>query len=391
VFVWFRSRLVFTTPLPMGDLQQGLNPLSVAGASERDGGDTHTGQEEEEGEEEEELTVLGNQLRLVGRLLSTPSTGAPTLLYKCLFAAAVGYPLWGMNGAGGIGFSPIASLMDGDWQGALPVLGIALATLLGAPAALHALRLATRLPDGFLAQLGTSTVPVQRRSFNRLRHWACFLATSAAFSSLIILLGMAAWIVPLRFGGLGLPILPMLAYAFHQMIFMVVGCLWYYSLKMASLLADVAIMEATHKVRTELARLRESCDGIDDERWRTQVEQPVRHLARHVLPTLSDGWGLSVGLAGGSLVGMVLSSLAAGLQETVGGSGQSTFDLSLFLGLLVAAPMPFLIVLEPATASSKCAKLEDEINAICNEDPGFLRADGFIKSLKRLNKDQGLG
>ena len=45
------------------------------------------------GPEDEELTVLGNQLQLVGRLLSTPSTGAPTLLYKCLFAQAVGCAL----------------------------------------------------------------------------------------------------------------------------------------------------------------------------------------------------------------------------------------------------------------------------------------------------------
>ena len=58
---------------------------------------------------------------------------------------------------------------------------------------------------------------------------------------------------------------------------------------------------------------------------------------------------------------------------------------------LVLLAMPFVFAIDAASASSKCAKLEDEINAIRGEDPGFMRAMSFFKYVKALNKDQGLG
>ena len=55
------------------------------------------------------------------------------------------------------------------------------------------------------------------------------------------------------------------------------------------------------------------------------------------------------------------------------------------------AALPFFLAIDPAGVSSKCARLEDEINDICGEDTSFIPADIFVKFLKRQNKDQGLG
>lgn len=82
--------------------------------------------------------------------------------------------------------------------------------------------------------------------------------------------------------------------------------LWWYSLKVAAALADSPIVEARGKARAEAARLRETGEKIDAERWRTEVEEPVMVLGRDVLPSLSEGWGLSVGLVGIGFVVMFL-------------------------------------------------------------------------------------
>ena len=53
--------------------------------------------------------------------------------------------------------------------------------------------------------------------------------------------------------------------------------------------------------------------------------------------------------------------------------------------------LPFVLVADPATASSKCAKLEDDINALRGEDLDFTRAHWLLKYVQSLNKQQGLG
>ena len=58
---------------------------------------------------------------------------------------------------------------------------------------------------------------------------------------------------------------------------------------------------------------------------------------------------------------------------------------------VVLAALPFFLALDPASVSSKCARLEDDINAISTEDPGFTRAAVFVKSVQSTNKQQGLG
>ena len=130
---------------------------------------------------------------------------------------------------------------------------------------------------------------------------------------------------------------------------------------------------------------------MGDEQWHTEVEGPTRELALVTLPTLSDGWGRSVGLLS---VGWV----CGGLSWFVWFDRAGAFLLSspvwfralgwcLVLGCTL---VPVMFSIDPATASSSCARLEDHISTLCVEDPGQPRRMNFLKSLKCQNKDQGL-
>ena len=55
------------------------------------------------------------------------------------------------------------------------------------------------------------------------------------------------------------------------------------------------------------------------------------------------------------------------------------------------AAVPVLVALDPATVSNQCARLEDDINAICGQDLTFARGFNFLRHLQSLNKQQGLG
>ena len=95
------------------------------------------------------------------------------------------------------------------------------------------------------------------------------------------------------------------------------------------------------------------------------------------------GWGTAVGcVAAGATtlaMGMILFSFVDGSFGVI--------DLILSLPFMLVPP---LLAIDPASASSKCARLEDQINFICIRDTSFAPAMVFLKSLKALNKDQGL-
>ena len=123
--------------------------------------------------------------------------------------------------------------------------------------------------------------------------------------------------------------------------------------------------------------------AIDDEQWRTEVEEPTKKLALFTLPTLSDGWGKGVGLVS---VGWVCGGLGwfLLLHEIYHYVWAAWAVVCCFVAL------PAALVIDPASASSGCARLEDRITDLCIEDPGHPRRLGFVKSLKGANKDQGL-
>merc|ERR1711969_186421 len=67
------------------------------------------------------------------------------------------------------------------------------------------------------------------------------------------------------------------------------------------------------------------------------------------------------------------------------------FRLFLFTFDAGAAMFPILLAYDPAATSGACARLEDDVNALCAMDLGFTRGLNLLKHLKALNKDQGLG
>ena len=129
---------------------------------------------------------------------------------------------------------------------------------------------------------------------------------------------------------------------------------------------------------------------MDSQTWRPEVEAPVLELVRNTLPTLSDGWGRSVGVV---MIGLVCVALGFFLAAR----GAFTDSTPLWAQAVCAGiiggfvALPFLLAIDPASASSNCARLEDSINHISGEDSSFMPAENFIKYIKRLNKDQGLG
>ena len=124
---------------------------------------------------------------------------------------------------------------------------------------------------------------------------------------------------------------------------------------------------------------------IGDEQWRTEVEEPTKQLALVILPTLSDGWGKSVGLVS---VGWVCGGLAWYVfWDSFGVLGAGN---PLWLFVLGPIALPVALAIDPATASSSCARLEDRITRLGIEDPGHARRHAFLKFLKADNKDQGL-
>jgi hypothetical protein len=95
------------------------------------------------------------------------------------------------------------------------------------------------------------------------------------------------------------------------------------------------------------------------------------------------------------LVATGLACLAVGAILFLGTSGFTSFTgvvgLSWF-GLMVGfAAMPFVLAVDPAAASSKCAKLEDSINLLSARDTSFAPGMRFLKNVQALNKQQGLG
>ena len=164
---------------------------------------------------------------------------------------------------------------------------------------------------------------------------------------------------------------------------------WCHSIKVAAALTAAPVAKASRNTRAETRRMRESSEPMDPQRWKSLVEQPVLHLECEVLPVLSEGWGPSMALVGAGLVLIALSLFAAPAR---GGAFNVPFIAALVI--VVFGPMywlPFALAMEPAAASSKCARLEDDINALCGRDSCYVPGMMFLKHIKALNKDQGLG
>ena len=364
------------------DLDHGLvgNPVAAGRAV---GGETPT--EEEEGDEDlegEELVVLPAQLERVGSMLST-GTGRPTLLCLCAGAGAVARPLAAL--LVGIGNYPsvLSVAASGNTQSAIAQGLFFCGVLIAVPPALHALFVVTRQPHGHLAQLGAGSTHVPRAGVATLARSARFLRglvvlilfLAAAFDCLVAVRGY--WLGPLTDWLYAVIAWPTLF-------------VWWYSLKVAAIITAARVASADRQARAVAKRLPDTGGRLDPKKWRSEVEEPVRQLVRNTLPTLSGGWGRSLGLI---MVGLVMIALSIFLfLRDFFTADVSLWVQALFGGIIAAfGLLPFLLAVDPASASSKCARLEDSINHISGEDTAFMPAENFIKYIKRLNKDQGLG
>eukprot|EP01046_Picozoa_sp_COSAG06_P059569 COSAG06_NODE_12364_length_1390_cov_4.321456_1_plen_385_part_01 len=337
------------------DLELGLVGNPIAAANDEAG--------------DEALVVLPPQLQRVGKLLSTP-TGRPTPACWLIGAVLALYPLATLLvGAGHR--SVLSRAVDGDTQGAIRE-GLIWGGLLPAgPVALHALFLVTRQPQGHLTQLGAGTARVPRGVVDGLEWWARFLKGLLA----LMLFLFAAFDGFSASQGAVLLAAGLFAYfaTFFPTLF-----LWWYSLKAASALTAAPVAAATNKARAVAERLRKDGGSMDSQTWRPEVEAPVLELVRNTLPTLSDGWGRSLGVI---MIGLVCVALGVVLAN------RSRFTDATPLWLLVLCAgiiggfvaLPFLLAIDPASASSNCARLEDSINHISGEDSSFMPAENFIK------------
>ena len=232
--------------------------------------------------------------------------------------------------------------------------------LLPGPAALHALRLATLRHDGFLAQLSAGDARVSRSGLASLVWWARALRATTAFFVLVlagVFLGLLAAMWGLLLTGVG--------FLLHSVVFFPVLFAWWYSLKVASALVDVPIAEARHNARAEAKWMRESGEPMDAQRWKALLEQPVLRLAHDVLPTLSNGWGPSLGLAVAGLVCLAVGAIVFFSTAGLISAGTPAWLLVVILGIMGgSAVLPFLLAVNPAAASSKCVSRKGSMDLL---------------------------
>eukprot|EP01052_Picozoa_sp_SAG31_P009221 SAG31_NODE_480_length_15108_cov_56.073423_10_plen_673_part_00 len=141
---------------------------------------------------------------------------------------------------------------------------------------------------------------------------------------------------------------------------------------------------------------------IDDAEWRAVVEAPALRLANTILPTLSAGWGPSVGwVTLGCEVGAFascittyeLGAFGAVLADAREGDwGQVCYWVALW-SILILLPMllPFTVV-KVGEISTACKRVEDSIHAYCVEDLRMHRlVHPLSTALRNQNRGQGLG
>ena len=361
------------SPLGLGLAGTAANPLAhaMSGGLAFEDIDNSSGDDEPESSDDE-LKPLPDFFGRASALLSK-ADGGPTMLCKAAYVVLVVGPL----------FSPFVYQFKGDPSAAVPLAGVNLGCLLAGAPALHSLQLATRQRRGLLARLGAKQLRVRRSAVDILRRWHRLLR---ALSMVFMLFG-AAWVgfLVVAFGGTQwswpLTIIDAVVTMAWLFTFLVTAVHWWLSLKVATILIAAPVTAATRAARTEARRLEKSRAAIDEERWRTEVEAPALRLAKETMLVLSKGWGAAVGCVAGGAALVAISIILFTDNAPM---------LMRFSFCLPFALVPPLLAIDPAAASSKCAKLEDQINSISGCDASFTRGMVFLKYLKSLNKDQGL-
>jgi hypothetical protein len=154
--------------------------------------------------------------------------------------------------------------------------------------------------------------------------------------------------------------------------------MWWHTLKIASALAGDDVDEVILKVRTT--------DLDDKDRWHNDVAAPALKLATETMPTLSRGFGTSLGLLTFVCWTGAFSNFCWFLE------GRKPLVIAT---TAVLAILPLLVAMDVAACSSKCDVLRAELN-----DKRIKTLDARLpvhaindldQALDRLNRNKGLG
>jgi hypothetical protein len=236
----------------------------------------------------------------------------------------------------------------------------------------------TIAPGGMLEQLGVGKRLISEKDCKALMLFANFLCVPVglifAFSVVLIsaMLTMLVSGASMTGGEVGLTA------SMSLCLFLVIVPLlaWWHSLKAAALLAEDAVDDVIEDIKST---------DVGDEAWDSLVIPAVMNLVTDTLPTLSHGWGLSLGLLFAGCGPLWLGYLNNFLWW-----GNLTTGM-----LLIAIPVGlFLVASDVAAASSKCDDLMNALNQKRFTSP-TIEVDSKLQvvehALERLNRNQGLG
>ncbi len=233
-------------------------------------------------------------------------------------------------------------------------------------------------PGGALEQLGLGTRLISEKDCKSLKLWAkiitiplvlslAFGVVMFSFISVMIASGAAE-----DLGSLAMMLSMSLG------LFFVIPCLlaWWHSLKTAALLAEDAIDD----VISDITRYE-----VSSKEWDEELIPAIMLLVTDTLPTLSRGWGFSLGLLFAGCGPLWLSYLNNFLWWGFGGTGLMLFIIPLGV---------FLVASDVARASSKCDDLMNALNKkrfVSTSVEVDNRLQVIEHALERLNRKQGLG
>ena len=176
--------------------------------------------------------------------------------------------------------------------------------------------LAAMGPGGLLEQIGASTISscVPESVVASLRWWQRFHCCLYVVITMVLSVHfflLASWYAssPDQYRIRA----TFIFWMFFIVIWMFVLYTWWFSLKVASALVQYQVDETTTSCTALISTTHEYnvespvANEVTNDEWRASVELPTLRLAEKTLPTLSKGWGLSVGLVG---IGWVVGAVA---------------------------------------------------------------------------------
>ena len=338
----------------------------------------------------------------MGALMSS-ADGRPTLKYRAMQTLLLTFAVFG-----GLEYNDICAVYAG-MDGPNSLLDLATGLFTGGVAVglflLESARVALQ-PDGALQALCEHVKPSDSESVARtVQRWRVALGV---FSASFMLLGgwqlIAGFRALFRLPGLWMAWFELFLVGLSFIIvFPVLISGWWASMSIGSCLCRDAVNDVIAKAKvTDPA-------AEDGSEWHAGVAAPALAL-RKTLNLLSDGWSRGMVALGGWMWLCAIAAFAMAVNKTYTDGYDHTFghrpDRARDTWFVIAATfaaVPMLLALDLAVTGQRCHKLMFELNeagirhgeAHPMVQPqsivGWLSIDWLIRSLKRLNKGNGLG